>query len=100
MARKAVPSPPKNLVGPQVSKLRYQHGLSQNELAAKCQRLGWNISRGIVAGIEGQVRCVTDLEFALLARVLGTSLDALLPKATREAVVKDFLSRTNKEAFE
>ena len=94
MARKAVPPLPKNLVGPQVSKLRYQHGLSQSELAAKCQRMGWNISRGMVAGIEGQVRCVTDLEFSLLARVLGTSLDELLPKSDREKAVKGFLDRS------
>lgn len=97
MARKAVSPPPKNLVGPQVSKLRYQHGLSQSELAAKCQRMGWGISRGIVAGIEGQVRCVTDLEFALLARVLGTNLDELLPKSVREEGVKDFLGQSNIE---
>ncbi len=97
MARKAVPPLPKNLVGPQVSKLRYQRGLSQSGLAAKCQRMGWAISRGIVAGIEGQVRCVTDLELALLARVLGTSLDELLPEPTRKVAVKDFLSRSSRE---
>lgn len=98
MARKAVPPFPKNLVGPQVSKLRYQRGLSQSGLAAKRQRLSWNISRGIVAGIEGRVRCVTDLEFALLAPVLGTNLDELLPETTRKTAVKDFLSRWNREA--
>ena len=97
MARKAVPPLPKNILRPQVSKRRYELGHSQSELAAKSQRLGWNISRGIVAGIEGQVRCVTDLEFVLLARVLGTSLDALLPKLAREAAMKDFLRRVGSE---
>ena len=70
----------KNLVGPQVARLRYQAGLSQSEFAAKCQRMGWDISRGIVAGIEGQVRCVTDFEFVQLSRALNVRLDALLPE--------------------
>ena len=70
---------PKNIVGPQVARLRYQLGLSQTELAAKCQRAGWDASRGIIAGIEGKVRCVTDKEFVLLAQVLSVPLDGLLP---------------------
>lgn len=70
----------KNLVGPQVSRLRVERGLSQAAFAAKCQRKGWDISRGIVAAIEGQVRCVTDEEFVLLAQMLGVPLDALLPQ--------------------
>ena len=69
---------PKNIVGPQVARLRYQAGLSQTEFATKCQLAGWDASRGIIAGIEGQVRCVTDREFVLLARVLGVSLENLL----------------------
>jgi transcriptional regulator with XRE-family HTH domain len=70
---------PKNIVGPQVARLRYQAGLSQSELAAKLQLAGWDASRGMVAGIEGQVRCVTDREFVLLAKVLSVPLDGLLP---------------------
>jgi hypothetical protein len=73
------PDPPKNLVGPQLSRLRYQAGLSQTQFAAKCQRMGWDISRGIVAAIEGQVRCVTDAELVSLARTLDVPLEALLP---------------------
>lgn len=73
---------PKNIVGPQVARLRYRRGWSQTELAAKCQLAGWDASRGIIAGIEGQVRCVTDQEFVWLARVLSVSLDALLPHPT------------------
>ncbi len=69
---------PKNIVGPQVARLRYQLGLSQVELAVRCQLAGWDASRRIIAGIEGQVRCVTDREFVLLARVLSVSLETLL----------------------
>ena len=70
---------PKNIIGPQVARLRYQLGLSQTELAAKCQLAGWDASRGIVAGVEGQTRCVTDREFVLLAQVLHVPLEQLLP---------------------
>ena len=78
MAGKAAKEP-KNIVGPQVARLRYRQGLSQTELAAKCQLAGWDASRGIIAGIEGQVRCVTDREFVSLAQVLCVPLNALLP---------------------
>ena len=78
MAGKATKKP-KNIVGPQVARLRYQQGLSQTELAAKCQLAGWDASRGIIAGIEGQVRCVTDWEFVQLAQILSVPLEVLLP---------------------
>jgi transcriptional regulator with XRE-family HTH domain len=71
---------PKNIVGPQVARLRYQAGLSQTDLAAKCQRAGWDASRGMIAGIEGQVRCVIDSELVVLAQVLGVPLEGLLPR--------------------
>ncbi len=69
----------KNIVGAQVRKLRDQRGWSQAEFAAKCQRNGWDISRGIVAGIEGRVRWVGDCELVLLARALGVPVTDLLP---------------------
>ena len=43
-----------------------------------CQLMGWDVSRGIIAGIEGRVRCVTDREFVLLAHVFGVSLEELV----------------------
>lgn len=71
---------PKNIVGLQVVRLRNEAQLSQAGLAAKCQRMGWDVSRGIIAAIEGRVRCVTDQEFVLLAHVFGVSLEELLPR--------------------
>ena len=69
----------RNLVGPAVRKHRYQQKLSQSDLAAKCQLLGWNVSRDIIAAIEGQVRCVTDIELVGLAIALDTDEARLLP---------------------
>ncbi len=69
-----------NLVGPQVRRIRFERELSQAALAAKCQRLGWDIGRDIVARIEAQVRLVTDSELVFLARALGISLNSLFPQ--------------------
>lgn len=71
---------PKNIVGPHVRRRRDQLGWSQSALAAKCQVAGWDISRGIVAAIEGRVRWVGDFELVMLARVLHVSPMELLPK--------------------
>jgi transcriptional regulator with XRE-family HTH domain len=69
----------RNLIGPAIRKLRYQKGLSQPQLVAKCQVIGWNISRDILAAIEGQARRVTDAEIVLFAAVLRVSASLLLP---------------------
>jgi len=60
----------RNLIGPAIRKLRYQQKLSQAQLAARCQLLDWNASRDMIAAIEGQVRCVTDIEIVKLAKAL------------------------------
>lgn len=68
----------RNLVGPNIRKIRYEQKLSQVELVAKCQVLGWNVSRDIIAAIEGQVRCVTDIELVGIAAVLKVNQEKLL----------------------
>lgn len=70
---------PKNVVGAVVQRRRLELGWSQAKLAAECQLLGWDISRGIVAALEGRVRWAGDYEVALLARVLRTPVAALYP---------------------
>ena len=70
----------KNIVGPQVRRLREQRGWSQTVLAAKCQMAGWDVSRSIVAAIEGRVRWVGDFELMMLAKVLRTDAVGLFPK--------------------
>jgi transcriptional regulator with XRE-family HTH domain len=71
---------PKNIVGPQVRRFRDQRGWSQAVLAAKCQMAGWDISRSIVAAIEGRVRWGGDFELMMLAKILRTNPLDLLPK--------------------
>jgi len=70
----------KNIIGPQVRKIRGGKELSQEELAAKCNLVGWDISRGTLAKIESQVRRVTDGEVALIAKALKVRIQDLYEK--------------------
>jgi transcriptional regulator with XRE-family HTH domain len=65
-------------------------GWSQTELAERCQLAGWDISRGIIAAIEGRVRWVGDFEAMVLAQVLKTPLISLFPKKINWQEFKDF----------
>lgn len=77
---------PRNIVGPQVRRLRYERGLSQSELAARCQVKGWDITRDILSGIELQRRWVADFEVIYLAQHLEVPVHALWPEKIRKAL--------------
>jgi len=74
---------PANIVGPQVQKRRYELGLTQERLAARCQLHGFDISRGTLSQIEARLRCVTDSELFLLSKVLRVTADSLFPAKAR-----------------
>ena len=78
----------RNIVGPQVRRLRFERNLSQAAFAAKCQRIGWDIGRDTVAKIEAGTRWVGDFELVYLARALGVSLNDLLPPRTRSLIIR------------
>lgn len=69
----------RNIVGPQIRKLRYEQDLKQEELAARCGVRGWDLSRGSLSKIEAQLRCVTDYELEILADALGVKIPDLYP---------------------
>jgi len=69
----------KNIVGPQVRKLRDQKGLTQEMFAARCTVLGLDLSRATLSKIEAQLRCVTDTELVALAEALKVDVTMLLP---------------------
>ena len=73
----------KNIVGPQVRRLRVAAGLSQEALAGRLQVAGWDLSRAGLSKIEAGLRLVIDAEAVVLARVLGVALDELVPKKAR-----------------
>ena len=64
----------KNLVGPVIRKIRYQRGMTQAMLTARCNRVGWDIGENTIAKIEAQIRCVTDKEIVHLAKALGVKI--------------------------
>ena len=66
-----------NIVGLNVRRIRESKEWTQEQLAAKCNLLQWNISRGTLAKIEVQVRRVTDIEVKTLALVLDIPIEEL-----------------------
>lgn len=70
---------PKNIVGSQIRKLRYQQNLTQELFAARCSVRGMDLSRGTLAKIEAQVRCVTDAELLIIAEALRAEIRDLYP---------------------
>ena len=86
----SVPDRPRNIVGPNVRRIRSKRGLSQAQLVAMCQRSGWDISREILAKIEAQIRWVSDFELLLLAAALRVPVTELLPPlSTAKAMCQD-----------
>ena len=67
----------KNIIGPQVRKIRNFQDLTQDELTTKCNLMGWDISRSTLAKIESQVRRITDDEVFFLAKGLKVSVSDL-----------------------
>lgn len=66
-----------NVVGRNVRKLRENRGWTQEQLAAKCNLIAWEVSRSSLAKIEARVRRVTDEEVELLAKALEVEIEAL-----------------------
>lgn len=79
----------KNIVGPQVRKIRYQRGLKQRELAAKLEVAGWRIDRAGVAKIEARLMKVSDYQQIYLAGVLHVTLAELFPPISSHERVDD-----------
>lgn len=78
------PNHQQNLVGPVVQKLRVAAGLSQEELAAKLQIAGWDLSRGGLSKIEARLRRVNDAELLVIAKVFKCGVAELYPKKVND----------------
>jgi transcriptional regulator with XRE-family HTH domain len=70
-----------NIFGPVIRELRDKKGMSQAQLVAKLNVMGWDLSRGTLAKIEAQIRCVADYEIPILAAGVGVAPSELLAKA-------------------
>jgi len=76
----------RNVIGPQVRRLRSRRELSQSDLAVKLQILGMEeATRGKVSKIESRRVCVSDDDLIYLARALGVQTEELYPDFIRGA---------------
>jgi transcriptional regulator with XRE-family HTH domain len=78
------------MVGPQVKRLRVAQKLTQPMLAARCNLLGWGISRETLAKIEARIRWVADFELICLSSALNVPIATLLPDQSKNGL-KAFL---------
>lgn len=69
------------MVGPVIRALREKQGLSQEQLVAKLNIMGWDLSRATLSKIEAQIRCVADYEIPVLALSLDVEPSDLLMQA-------------------
>lgn len=66
-----------NIVGKKVKYIREKQSWTQEQLVAKCNLIGWQISRSTLAKIESNVRRVTDIEVEKLSLALNVSVNEL-----------------------
>ncbi len=76
-----------NIAGNRISKLRTAAGLTQEQLAARCQSFGWDVTRGTLAKIESGVRRLNDAEVAVIAKCLKVDVAGLLDGFTPQQVL-------------
>lgn len=74
MARKRV----LNIIGGNLRQARKRMGLTQFDVVARCQLMGWQLSRETLAKIETEVRRVNDAEVAMLAQAVSIDVGRLL----------------------
>lgn len=67
----------KNIVGARVTEARLAQNMRQNELLARLQTRGVDLSTPALSLLEGQKRPVTDIELNALADVLNVSVEWL-----------------------
>ncbi|MGB7604646.1 MAG: helix-turn-helix transcriptional regulator [Lutisporaceae bacterium] len=68
----------KNIVGPQIKKIRESTHLTQKQLSAKLETLAVYIDRASISKLERQKRIVTDYELMALSKLLKVSVLWLL----------------------
>lgn len=79
-----------NIISPRVQQIREDQHLIQSEMVARCNPLGWDISRGTLAKIEARVRRVTYQEVLLLAQALKVSVEQLFDTIFLNTLAKSY----------
>ena len=78
MKTRKLPRGDRNIVGARVTEARLAQGMKQNELLARLQTAGIDMSTPALSLLEGQMRPVSDIELNALADILKVSVDWLL----------------------
>ena len=78
MRMRSQPFGDRNIVGKRVEQKRKSIGMKQKDLLTKLQINGVDINASGLSKLEGQLRCVTDVELVALADALGVSIDWLV----------------------
>jgi transcriptional regulator with XRE-family HTH domain len=73
-----------NVVGHNIARLRYERGLTQNDLATKLQLVCCDVSRQIIAHIETGRCAVPDCEIVYFAHVFSVKVEELFPVEWRD----------------
>jgi transcriptional regulator with XRE-family HTH domain len=74
----------RNIIGPQVRRLRCNKDWSQERLATELQMHGWKVGRCGVARIESQEIWIGDFQAMLIAEVFDVDVRDLYPKFDRK----------------
>ena len=77
---KNTPQPVRNVVGLEIRRLREAKNWSQADLSRQLQLAGWDVERTVLTKIELRRRCLNDYELLIIAKVLGVSLNDLVPQ--------------------
>lgn len=85
-----------NIVGDRVRQLRCAQKMTQNDLVARCQCIGWHVIRETIIKIEHGTRRVIDAEVVLLAQALHCSCSDLLDSDENHALDSLSSSRESK----
>ncbi|HEY3864072.1 MAG TPA: helix-turn-helix domain-containing protein [Verrucomicrobiae bacterium] len=84
-----------NVVGRQIGRLRYQHGMTQEGLAIKLQEAGWETAtRSCVSKIESGLIKVPDYMLCCFAPIFGIQPGELLPKVDSAKVIHNIALRS------
>ena len=66
-----------NIVGKKIEEIRKANGIKQKDFIARLQTEGLDINPTSYSKLEGQIRCATDKEIYIIAKILNVTTDEL-----------------------
>ena len=83
----------KNLIGPEIRKLRKARGWSQSDLATNLRNVGLRITSNDVAKIEAQLVVIPDYELLFFTQLFEVTQTSLFPKLDQRQSLKATLNK-------